>query len=211
MISLHWQEAWMDWVTSLNSLSVNLIYLVLLVLGLVYAVFLLISGQFAGGGDADLGSGELDLHAEAPADGLLEGPVDQHGISPISPLTIATFITAFGAIGLVSINLFSASDRASLLWAALGGFAFSLLVYFGFTYLFIKPQGSSEVRVAELAGRTAEVITPIPADGLGEVALVSQGGRVTFSARSTHGVSLSRGMTVRVKRVSGGIAFVEPE
>ena len=196
----------MDPFASLNSFSVNVLYLVLLVLGLVYAVFLVLSGQFAGG-DADIGGDGFDLDG---AQGGESAPT-HHGISPISPLTIATFITAFGAIGLVAANLFGASDRGSLLWAALGGFVFSVLVYFGFTYMFIKPQGSSEVHVAELSGLTAQVITPIPADGLGEVALVSQGGRVTYSARSIKGISIAQGVTVRVARVAAGIAYVDLE
>lgn len=188
----------------LNSASVNLIYLVLLILGLVYTVFLLVTGHI--GGDTDMDLGGHDLHVEGGAD--VDGT---QGISPISPLTLATFVSAFGAIGLVSTGLFEASDRASLVWAALGGLSFSVLVYFAFTYLFIKPQGSSEVRVAELAGHTAQVITPIPPDGLGEVALVSQGGRVTYSARSQSDTVIEQGATVRVIRVSAGIAYVEIE
>ena len=186
----------------LNSASVNIIYLVLLVLGLIYTIFLLLTGHIGGETDMDLGG--HDVHVEGGADGT-------HGISPISPLTLATFVSAFGAIGLVSTGLFDASERISLVWAALGGLLFSVLVYFAFTYLFIKPQGSSEVRVAELAGHSAQVITPIPVEGLGEVALVSQGGRVTYSARSLKGVAIERGATVRVIRVSSGIAYVEEE
>jgi membrane protein implicated in regulation of membrane protease activity len=191
----------------LSSTSVNLIYLVLLILGLIYAVFLLVTGHFVGDADMDLGGHGVDIHADVHA----ETADGTHGISPISPLTIATFITAFGAIGLVSTGLFDASDRISLIWAALGGFVFSVLVYFAFTYLFIKPQGSSEVHVAELAGHTAQVITPIPADGMGEVAMVSQGGRVVYSARSDQGDTIEQGASVRVVRVAGGIAYVERE
>lgn len=188
----------------LNSASVNVIYLVLLSLGLIYTIFLLITGNL--GGDTDLQLGGHDLHVEGGAD--VDG---QHGISPISPLTLATFVAAFGAIGLVATGLFDASDRISLVWAALGGLFFSVMVYFAFTYLLIKPQGSSEVHVAELAGKSAQVITPIPLDGMGEVAMVSQGGRVTYSARSQHGNPIDRGATVRVVHVSGGIAYVEVE
>ena len=188
----------------LNSASVNIIYLVLLVLGLIYTIFLLLTGHIGGETDIDLGGSDIHMEGGPTVDG-------QHGISPISPLTLATFVSAFGAIGLVSTGLFEASERASLLWAALGGFAFSVMMYFAFTYLFIKPQGSSEVRVAELAGHTAQVITPIPIDGLGEVALVSQGGRVTYSARSLQGIAIDRGRTVRVVRVSSGIADVDVE
>jgi membrane-bound ClpP family serine protease len=87
---------------------------------------------------------------------------------------------------------------------------FSFLVYIGFTYLFIKPQGSSEVHLSDLSGHLAEVITPIPENGLGEVALVAQGGRVIFSARSNHGQKVDRGESVKVTRISGGVAYVEP-
>ncbi len=191
----------------ISSTSVNIIYLVLLILGLVYTVFLLVFGHLGGDTDIHLGAG-----GHGPDFGAhLDTTDGQHSISPISPLTLATFVSAFGAIGLVSTGLFNASDRASLVWAALGGLVFSVMVYFAFTYLFIKPQGSSEVRVAELAGRSAQVITPIPPDGLGEVALVSQGGRVVYSARSQNGNPIDRGVTVRVIHVSSGIAFVEPE
>lgn len=189
-----------------NTASVNSLYLILLVLGLVYAVFLLVTGHFAGG-DVDMGGHDVGVGA----DGHVETADGQHGISPVSPLTIATFITAFGAIGLVATELFGASDRGSLVWAAVGGFGFSVLIYFAFTYLFIKPQGSSEVHIADLAGKTAQVITPIPVNGLGEVALVSQGGRVTYSARSLQGEAIEQGATVRVSRVAGGIAYVDRE
>jgi membrane protein implicated in regulation of membrane protease activity len=195
----------------LNSLTVNTLYIVLLAIGLVYAVFLLLSGQIGGEVAGGEGAGDLagDLGAGLAGGHDLDAQAGDHGISPISPLTISTFITAFGAIGLVAINLFNASERASVIWAVLGGFVFSLLVYVGFTYLFIKPQGSSEVRVAELAGHVAEVITPIPADGMGEVALTAQGGRVTYSARASNAQAIPRGASVKVVRITGGVAYVD--
>jgi membrane protein implicated in regulation of membrane protease activity len=183
--------------------GVNLLYLVLLVLGLVYALFLLIGGHIGTDG-ADM---DHDIHLGGDHDtGLHVGDSDHpQGLSPISPLTIATFVTAFGATG-----LFNASDRMSLIWAALGGIIFSALIYLGFTYIFIKPQGSSEVRIADLAGTTAEIITPIPENGLGEIAFVAQGGRVTYSARHYQNGKIARGTPVRILRIVGGVAYVEP-
>lgn len=198
----------------LNNATVNTLYFVLITLGMIYALFILITGQL--GTDGDMGGhggghgGEfdLDLDTDFNLHGHSGDSID--GLSPISPLTIATFITAFGATGLVTTNLFSVSDRGSILWATLGGVLFSIMTYLGFTYLLIKPQGSSEVRISEMAGTQAEVLTPIPADGLGEIAFVAQGGRVTFSARSLHKTDISRGMTVLITRVVGSVAFVEP-
>lgn len=189
--------------------GVNLLYLVLLILGLLYAIFLLISGQI--GADID-GGGDHTFEIGGGHDTDFQlGDIDQaHGLSPISPLTIATFVTAFGATGLISTGLFNASDRMSLLWAALGGVLFSASIYIGFTYLFIKPQGSSEVRVAELVGTVAEIITPIPENGTGEIAFVAQGGRITYSARHNQNGKIDRGTPVRILRIVGGIAYVEP-
>ncbi|HNT24849.1 MAG TPA: NfeD family protein [Anaerolineales bacterium] len=200
----------------LSGATVSTLYLVLLILGLIYALFLLFSGQF-GGGDADLGHGDLDLghggmdHGDlhVPGGDHAAGGEDRTGLSPISPFTIAIFVTAFGATGLVARGLFQASERPSLIWATLGGLIVSTLAYIGFTYLFIKPQGSSEVRVADLVGIEAEVITPIPAGGLGEIALVAQGGRVTYSARTKDGAGLPAGQVVRILRILGGVAYVE--
>lgn len=186
--------------------TVNTLYLVLLILGLIYAIFLLVTGQI--GGDMDL---DTDVDIDFDVDGGADIGDGHHGISPISPLTIATFISAFGASGLVATGLFSTSERGSIIWATLGGVIVSALVYVGFTYLFIKPQGSSEVKVAELRGVIAEVITPIPIDGMGEIALVAQGGRVTYSARSKDNAAIARGTPVRITRIVGGIAYVENE
>ncbi len=195
----------------LNEATVNTLYFVLLAMGMLYALILLFSGQLGAGADlgADAPDFNLDLDGDVALDvepaGDLEG-----GFSPISPLTIAAFVTAFGAVGLVATNLFEVSDRASILWATGGGVIFSVLTYAGFTYLLIKPQGSSEVRMADIAGSLAEVITPIPPEGLGEIAFIAQGGRVQFSARGSGTEPIGRGTTVRIKRVVGGIAFVEP-
>ncbi len=198
-----------------SAATVSTLYLVLLILGLIYALFLLFSGQF-GGGDADLEPGDLDLDLDlgdsdlhVPSGDHAAGGEDRTGISPISPFTIAIFVTAFGATGLVARGLFQVSERTSLIWATLGGLIVSVLAYIGFTYLFIKPQGSSEVRVSDLAGSDAEIITPIPAGGMGEIALVAQGGRVTYSARTKDGTGLPAGQVVRVLRVLGGVAYVE--
>ena len=195
----------------LSDATVTTLYLVLLGLGVIYALFLLFTGQLSGDSHVDFGSGDAGIDLDGGVDhGVgVDGDV-QHGISPISPLTVSTFVTAFGAVGLVAKHLFMASDRFSLLWASLGGLFISILIFVGFTYLFIKPQGSSEVRLAEQRGKIAEVITPIPQDGMGEIAFVAQGGRVTYSARSRNEKAIRRGQVVRIVRIVGGVAYVEP-
>jgi hypothetical protein len=129
-------------------------------------------------------------------------------VPSLSPITVASFVTAFGAFGLIALGLFDSTSRGSLVWAGLGGFVIALIAHFAFGYFLIAPQGSSEVRLQDFPGMQAEVITPIPAGSVGEIAFVSQGGRVTYTAQSSNGEVIPRGATVVVEKVIGGIAMV---
>jgi membrane protein implicated in regulation of membrane protease activity len=189
----------------LQSLSLNLVYLVLLGAGVVYAVFILIGGGLSNldipgvdlpGGDVDLGGDVTTPEVKIPS---------------LSPVTIASFITAFGAFGLISLGLFSASGPASLIWALVGGLAVAGLAHFAFTYFLIRPQGSSDVKMADIVGSVADVTAPIPAHSVGEIAFVAQGGRVTYTARSAAGLPIARGTTVVIEKVVGGVAIVRPQ
>ena len=82
----------------------NVIYLILLSIGFIYAVFTLL-GQGIGEFDIDLG---LDGGGDVPS--FDQGEV---GLVSISPMSIASFITAFGAFGLISAIFFEASTGTS--------------------------------------------------------------------------------------------------
>lgn len=180
--------------------SLELIYLSLTTVGLVYAILILL-GQ---------GIGELDLpgfHLDAG-----DVPSFDHGevgLPSISPMSIASFVTAFGAFGLVASELFNATTGVSLLAALGGGIIVGGAAQLLFIYVF-SPQTSSLRSRHELAQATAEVITAIPKDGVGQIALVSRGARVTYSARAQPGQSFKQGDVVRVVEIVGNIAFVEP-
>jgi len=191
-----------------NSVGITLLYLVLLGIGLVYAVVILIGGGFS---DVDLPGGDVDLG------GAEAGPMDAGGdasafkLPALSPATIASFVTAFGAFGLIALGLFNASGRASLAWAAGGGVLVAIGAHFAFSYFLIAPQGSSEVKTKDIVGAVAEVTTPIPADSVGEVAFVAQGGRMTYTAKTVTGTPIARGTTVVIEKVVGGVAVVRPQ
>jgi hypothetical protein len=51
----------------------------------------------------------------------------------------------------------------------------------------------------------------IAKDSVGEIALVAQGGRLTFPAKSSSGEAINRNTTVVIEKVVGGIAFVRPQ
>ncbi len=185
--------------------GLTVVYLALLGVGILYAVFILI-----GGGLHDVHLPHLDLPLGGHVD--LPGGVDtpEVGVPSLSPITIASFVTAFGGFGLIAQGLLEVSARWSLLWAAGGGLLVAVIAHFAFGYFFIAPQGSSEVRFKDVVGAVGEVSTPIPAEGLGEVAFVAQGGRVSYPAKSAAGVAIARGTTVVIEQLSSGVVIVRP-
>ncbi|HML21663.1 MAG TPA: NfeD family protein [Aggregatilinea sp.] len=179
----------------------NLVYMGALFVGVVYAIFLVF---FHGVADA-LGHLDLDVHTNFDL-----GDHDTGDAVGVSMLAIASFVSAFGASGLIAVTLLDAGSAASLGAALLGGLVVGILAQLFFVYI-LSPTVSSEVRQSRLIGMVGEIITPIPENGVGQIALVAEGTRVTYSARSTkHGQSVPRGMPVRIERISGGVVYVAP-
>jgi hypothetical protein len=212
-----------------ESTGITIIYLALLGVGIIYALIILIGselgnihmpgfhmphvhipgfdfhvdGHAIGTGPHDLNLGSTDAGAN------VDNPMVK--VPSLSPITIASFVTAFGAFGLIGMGLFDATARNSLIWAAIGGLVIAVIAHFAFGYFLIAPQGSSEVTLRSLIGCEAEVITPIPADSVGEIAFVAQGGRLTYTAKSATGIPIARGTSVVIEKVSGGVAIVHPQ
>jgi hypothetical protein len=178
------------------------VYFAMLSIGIIYALVILVTGGLHDvGGDFDLGGGDADFGGGD----TMHGAVD---VTHVSPVTIAGFVTAFGAFGIISQALFAVSPGMSLLWASIGGLLVGVASHLAFFYFFIKPQGSSEVTRRDVVGAHAEVITPIPEGRVGEVAFIAQGARVTMTARSVDGRAIARGTVVQVREQIGSVVLV---
>ncbi len=198
--------------------TLHCIYSALLGIGVIYAMIILIAGGLheidVPGLDIDVGDIDIGGHhlPEVPIHlDLDHAPSFDHGdvgVPSLSPITIASFVTAFGSFGLIAVYLFNVPDKISLLWASGGGLVVAIIAHFAFGYFLIAPQGSSEVTARDIIGLTAEVITPIPAAGVGQVAFVAQGRRVTFSARSAGGIPVPKGTFVSIQSFTGSVAVV---
>ena len=125
-----------------------------------------------------------------------------------SPLALSTIFASIGAWGLIVKFGFSVSDLASL------GIALpaALLTAYCVTYvswrLVSSSRGSSEIHMRDLVGAHAEVITPIPAGGVGEVAAIVSGERFNGPAREEQGRDVPRGARVVVKAMLGATLLV---
>jgi membrane protein implicated in regulation of membrane protease activity len=178
-----------------------IIYTICLVLGLMFTLISAFLGHLFGGHDA-VGTGG---HADA---GLQSDGVP--GISFLSPTVLASFVTAFGAIGLV----LSSMEATRSVWISapvslVGGFVIALVVLWLFNAMFRKTQSSSEGHVAELVGQTAAIVSPIPENGVGEISYVQSGSRYSAPARDEKGRAIANGQTVKITRIVGTQFYVE--
>ena len=181
----------------------TMIYLICLVVGLVFTLVSVVAGHFFGGhGEHVGGSGG---HAEAGADAS-----DMPGISIFSPTIMASFVTAFGGFGLIYTEFPATSKVIVSAPLSIG----SALAVAGVLYLFLSSvfrhtQSSSESHVASLAGTEASVATPIPENGVGEIAYIVGGTRYTAPARAENGAAIAGGKLVKITRVVGTQFYVE--
>ena len=180
-----------------------LIYLVCFGVGLLFA---LVSGLLGGV------FGGHDVHGGHGAGSHAEGGFADHempGFAPLSPTTLASFVTAFGGLGMVFHSIRATrSPFVSGPLAAIGALGVAALVFWLFSTLFRKTQASSEGRVSKLVGLTAVLNTSIPVNGVGEIAYVQGGSRYTAPARAEGGGLIPHGSTVKITRIVGAEFFV---
>jgi membrane protein implicated in regulation of membrane protease activity len=180
-----------------------LIYLFCLGVGLVFTLASAILGHLFGGGH----EGHVDGsggHAEAGVDSS-----DMPGISAFSPTVIASFVTAFGGFGIIFHQIKATrSPLISAPLAVLSGLVIASSLLWLLRQVFRKTQSSSESRVASLVGQTANIVSPIPPNGVGEIAYVQAGTRYTAPAREEKGAAVSAGKTVKITRIVGSQFYV---
>jgi membrane-bound ClpP family serine protease len=181
-----------------------IIYIACLALGLLFTIISAVAGHMFGGhdGGGDVGTGG---HAEAGYDHS-----GVPGVSFFSPTVLSCFVTAFGACGII-LSRIKATERVwiSAPISAMAGLIMAGVAFFLFNWMFKQTQSSSESRVGTLAGLTASIVTPIPENGVGEIAYVQCGTRYTAPARTENGSPVGAGKAVRITRIIGSQFYVE--
>ncbi len=181
------------------------IYVICLGVGFVFTLFSAIFGHIFGHGGHD---GHVDGsggHAEAGIDSS-----DMPGVSAFSPTIISSFITAFGGFGIIFHQIPATHNPwASAPLAIVSGLLVAAGVLWLLRQLFSKTQSSSESKVGSLVGQVATIITPIPENGVGEIAYVQGGTRYSAPAREERGTSVPAGKPVKITRVVGTQFYVE--
>jgi len=180
---------------SLLGISAFAVFLGIAALGFL---FLLVSFVF---GEA-FGHGSLDAHDAAPHD--VHG--DAHGVSIFSTRILSVFITAFGGFGAIGIHLGYRIEVSTVI-GLVGGVVFGGLIYMFASFLYSQ-QASSDIRVSELIGRTAQVTVAIPQDGLGQIRCALGESVVDKIARTEDGGAIPVNTSVRIESVVGETVLV---
>ena len=184
------------------------VYIICLAVGFVFALGSLVFGHLLGGGH--------DVHFDGAhvtgAGGHAEAGLDNsgmQGVSPFSPMVIASFVASFGGLGLIFREIPGMqSPWINAPSALAGAFLMSALLFFLLRSLFRATQSSSESRVVDVVGVVGEVITPIPEKGVGEIAYVQKGARYSAPAREETGAAVAGGKPVKIVRVAGSQFYV---
>lgn len=191
------------------------LYTICTLVGLIFAV---LSFIFSGGYEANVDAGVdvgADVGMDTGVDGAFGHDIAGHdvGVGEIhfplfSPVVIACFVTAFGAGGLIGLQLFPFARLLSLAVAVGAGLAVGLLVGFIVMKIYRSAAGNQVTRAKALVGTMAEVTEPIPANGVGAITFSGKGGRVSGPARSEENKDLKRHAMATITRVVGGLYYV---
>lgn len=180
---------------SLFNISAFAVFLGIAAIGFLFLLASFVFGEAFGHAGAD-------GHDGSPHD--VQG--DAHGVSFFSTRILSVFITAFGGFGAIGVHL-GYRIEISTIMGLFGGAVFGGLIYLFASFLYSQ-QASSDIRVSELVGRTAQVTVAIPKDGLGQIRCSLGESVVEKLARSEDGGAISVNTSVKIESVVGETVLV---
>lgn len=178
------------------------VYTIIFCVGVIYTVVtFLIGGLF----------GIIDIGIDVNIDGHLDGGNSSIGfpIFPLKPITIVSFITVFGGVGIIG-------TRYKFNWilvfavAVILGLIISAALYSFIVVPLYKAQNTSSVSQDELIGMTAVVISPIFENGFGTIAYVVNGRKYNAPAQHVAKKAVKQGEEVLIYEIKNNVFYIEP-
>jgi membrane protein implicated in regulation of membrane protease activity len=125
------------------------------------------------------------------------------------PVMLGLFATMFGGVGLFCRSNLQLGALASLWFATGGAAAATVIVVFGLWHYFLAGAEASEVRGGSPLGKIGHVAIAIPEEGVGAIAYMAEGKRVSIPARARNGHPLDQRAAVMIVDMLGHTAVVE--
>jgi membrane protein implicated in regulation of membrane protease activity len=141
---------------------------------------------------------------------------DSHGhtvmghIPLMQPVSLVSGITAFGGAGILLSSLTLFSPPLTFWLSVCSAVLISFISYFVWVRPMKDAESSTGFSVYQLSGKLGEVLTAIPANGLGEVIVTMVNGRSNHMAASYDSQSIGVGTRVVVVEVKNHVLYVTP-
>lgn len=172
----------------MTEFTLLMIFLAIGAIGFLFLIISLVVGDLFDAFD-------FDLDFDADFDGA------DGGFGMLDTRVISVFLTTFGGIGAIFVQLGYNAIIASLS-GLIGGIILGALVFF-FGKLLYGQQSNSSVGAAQLVGKTAQVIVPILPDGIGQISILVGEERIEKVARTRDGSAIKAGQDVFIESISG--------
>ena len=180
----------------------EVLYFCIGIIGLVFALISFVFGEF-------LHTDHIDGVAGWVGDHLPFFDSDHH-FEFSRFLNTGAFLGALSGFGFVAAFVMAQFDKSALEsagWGALGGIALGGMIG-AFWVLLRRSEGTVGYDVNSLVGSDATVEDKIYRNSLGKVKCSVNGTSVWHNARSTDGIEVEKGATVRVEKVVGNTLYV---
>lgn len=167
-----------------------LVYKITFITGVLYAVATLILGHLFDSLDID---GDVDFSILS--------------LIPIKPVTIVTFITVFGGVGIMT-TLNGLSALLGLIISLVIAYITTYLIYKLIVLPLFKAQNTSAASQKELIGLTAKVTSKIMENAFGQITYVNNGNTYSSPAKSIEGRAIGTGTEVVIISIENNIFYV---
>ncbi|HCT64370.1 MAG TPA: hypothetical protein DIC60_03715 [Lachnospiraceae bacterium] len=172
------------------------LYVGCLAFGLFYSLISMFLGDHHG-----FDHSSTDHGGEVGTDGI------EH-ISPFKPIVIGSFITVFGGMGVIGHYIFNIAALFLFVIALVSGLVVATIIFYVVVVTMYKNQGNSIISVQDLKRTIGDVITPIPANGVGEISYTTADSIYKSTARSLDGEEIAKGEKVIIVDYNDNIATV---
>lgn len=164
-----------------------------------------------GAGDFHAGHADTAVHIDAHSDSNVQihtGGTHFFTVSPLKPITLASFVTVFGGVGMICLKNGLAVNMA-VIAAVVSALAVSSLLYRFIVVPLYMAQNTSAVSQTELLGSIAKTTLAISGGSFGRIKYEVNGNTYSAPAKSVNGEDINRGVNVVIIDIKKNIFYVK--
>lgn len=182
------------------------IYTGIFLFGVFYTVITFLLGGLLGFIDAGFDT-HFDAHFHFHVDHFDTAPTLT--VSPLKPITIISFLTVFGGIGMMGTH-YGLNPILVFILAFISAFIVSWMLFKGVVVPLYRAQSTSAISQEQLIGMTATIISTIIEGGYGTISYTVNGSRHNAPAKGVINQSIRQGKEVIITDIKDNLFYVQP-